>query len=313
MRSHLLTVAALGSLLLVLSGLAACGGTSTVAGPEQPVIAKDDDGVAIAIPSKAPQRIISLQPSNSDILGALKVDNRVIAVDSLTDYPADLAAKPKVTDAYGKANVEQIIALKPDLVLAYGHFTLDADKQLRQAHIPVVAIPVSDLTGTLKEVQLIGQLVHAEDTAHAVVADMQRRIDAVRAKVKGLPPVSVYMEVGYTSGQAYAFGGGTFGDEVLRDAGGTNVFGSNTSSGGYPQVNDESVISANPQVIILTEDPQYGGDPAQVVKRPGWSAITAVKDQHVYQIASDLTEQQDPRLVDGLEQIAKALHPDAFK
>lgn len=313
MRSHLLTLAALGSLLLGLSGLAACGTSSTVSGPEQPVIARDDDGVAIAIPPRAPQRIISLDPSNSDILGTLKVDDRVIGVDALTTYPTDLAAETKVTDAYGKPNVEQIIALKPDLVLTYGHFTTDADKQLRQAKIEVVAIPVADLTGTINDVRLVGQLVHAEATARAVADGLQRRIDAVTAKVKGLPPVTVYMEVGYTSGQAYVFGGSTFGDEVLRDAGGANVFGTNTTNGGYPQVNDESVISANPQVIILTEDPQYGGDPAQVVKRPGWSAIAAVKGQQVYQVGSDFTEQQDPRLVDGLEQIAKLLHPDAFK
>jgi iron complex transport system substrate-binding protein len=155
--------------------------------------------------------------------------------------------------------------------------------------------------------------VHTEAAANALAANLQHRIDTVKAKVKGLPPVLVYMEVGYSPGQAYAFGGGTFEDEVMRDAGGTNVFGSNTANSGYPVVNDESIVAANPQVIVLTEDPQYGGDPAQVPKRPGWSVISAVQHNRIYAISADYAEQQDPRLVDGLEQLARLLHPDAFK
>jgi iron complex transport system substrate-binding protein len=315
MRSRIptLTLAALGLLLALVGTLASCGAPAAASGPEKPVIAVDGDGVTISIPARSPQRIISLEPSNSAILAALKVDARVIGVDVNTDYPADLVAKPKVTDANGKPNVEQIVALKPDLVLTYGYFTTDSDRLLRQAHITVVAVPVGNLSGMLQDVRLIGQLVHAEATANAVVDGLQHRIDAVKSKVKALPAVSVYMEVGYSPGQVYAFGGGTFADEMIRDAGGTNIFGSNTANSGYPQVSDESIIAANPQVIVLTEDPQYGGDPTQVAKRSGWSAIGAVQHSRIYQISADYTEQQSPRLVDGLEQLAKLLHPNAFK
>ena len=315
MRSRIPTLAALGLLLALAGALASCGTPAGASGHKKPVIAVDGDGVPIAIPARAPQRIISLEPSNSTILAALKVDARVIGVDVNTDYPADLVAKPKVTDANGKPNVEQIVALKPDLVLTYSNFTSDSDRLLRQAHIEVVAIPTSNLSGMLQDVLLVGQLVHAEATANAVVTGLRHRIDAVKAKVKvkELSVVSVYMEVGYSPGQVYAFGGGTFADEMIRDVGGTNIFGSNTANSGYPQVSDESIIAANPQVIVLTEDPQYGGDPAQVPKRSGWSAISAVQNNRIYQISGDYTEQQSPRLVDGLEQLAKLLHPEAFK
>ena len=313
MRLRIPTLAALGLLLALAGTLASCGTPAGASGPEKPVIAVDGDGVPVAIPARSPQRIISLEPSNSAILAALKVDARVIGVDVNTDYPADLVAKPKVTDANGKPNVEQIVALKADLVLTYGNFTSDSDRLLRQAHIEVVAIPTSNLSGMLQDVLLVGQLVHTEATANAVVAGLRHRIDAVKAKVKGLPAVSVYMEVGYSPGQIYAFGGGTFADEMIRDVGGTNIFGSNTANSGYPQVSDESIIAANPQVIVLTEDPQYGGDPAQVAKRSGWSAISAVQHNRIYLIGADYTEQQSPRLVDGLEQLAKLLHPEAFK
>ncbi len=313
MRSAIPGFAVAATLLAVVSTLAACGGTTGSPTAEQPLIKTDALHNAIVIPASSPQRIISLGATDSEILGALKVDSRVIGVDTFTDYPADLAAKPKVTDANGQPNVEQIIALKPDLVLGFGGEVGAAERQLVQAHVNVVDLPATDLTGALTDLRLVGQLVHAEATANALANDLQRRIDAVKAAVKGQPTVSVYMEADdSTPGKPYVFGGGTFGDELIRDAGGTNVFGSNSTNSGYPQVNDEAILAANPQVIILTEDPHYGGDPSQVAKRPGWSVVDAVKNGRVYQMNPDLFQRLGPRVVDGLEQLAKVLHPDQF-
>ena len=313
MRSAIPGFAVAATLLAVVSTLAACGGTTGSPTAEQPLIKTDALHNAIVIPASSPQRIISLGATDSEILGALKVDSRVIGVDTFTDYPADLAAKPKVTDANGQPNVEQIIALKPDLVLGFGGEVGAAERQLVQAHVNVVDLPATDLTGALTDLRLVGQLVHAEATANALANDLQRRIDAVKAAVKGQPTVSVYMEADdSTPGKPYVFGGGTFGDELIRDAGGTNVFGSNSTNSGYPQVNDEAILAANPQVIILTEDPHYGGDPSQVAKRPGWSVVDAVKNGRVYQMNPDLFQRLGPRVVDGLEQLAKVLHPDLF-
>ena len=313
MRSAIPGFAVAATLLAVVGILAACGGSTGSSTAEQPLIKTDALHNAIVIPASSPQRIISLGATDSEILGALKVDSRVIGVDTFTDYPADLAAKPKVTDANGQPNVEQIIALKPDLVLGFGGEVGAAERQLVQAHVNVVDLPATDLKGALTDLRLVGQLVHAEATANALANDLQRRIDAVKAAVKGQPTVSVYMEAdNSTPGKPYVFGGGTFGDELIRDAGGTNVFGSNSTNSGYPQVNDEAILAANPQVIILTEDPHYGGDPSQVAKRPGWSVVDAVKNGRVYQMNPDLFQRLGPRVVDGLEQLAKVLHPDQF-
>jgi ABC-type Fe3+-hydroxamate transport system substrate-binding protein len=313
MRSAIPGFAVAATLLAVVGTLAACGGTTGSSTAEQALIKTDALHNAIVIPASSPQRIISLGATDSEILGALKVDSRVIGVDTFTDYPADLAAKPKVTDANGQPNVEQIIALKPDLVLGFGGEVSAAERQLVQAHVNVVDLPATDLTGALTELRLVGQLVHAEATANTLASDLQRRIDAVKAAVKGHPTVSVYMEADdSTPGKPYVFGGGTFGDELIRDAGGANVFGSNSTNSGYPQVNDEAILAANPQVIILTEDPHYGGDTSQVAKRPGWSVVDAVKNGRVYQMNPDLFQRLGPRVVDGLEQLAKVLHPDLF-
>jgi len=299
----------LGLGILALGG---CAGSSTASGPETPQFTKDADGVAITIPSKAPQRIVSLGAVDSEILAALNVTSRVIAVDYYTDYPAAMVAKPKISDANATYNVEAIVADQPDLVLSFGAETAQVDQKLRAAHLTVVDLPATDLSGSLKEMLLIGQLTHAESAANTLVNSLQQRINAVKQKVAGTTPVSVYMEVGYTPPPPFAFGGGSFGNDILTDAGGANIFASNTTNSGYPQVSDESIIAANPQVILLTEDPRYGGNPALVAQRPGWSGIAAVKNNRVYQINSDWVQRPGPRMVLALEEIAKLLHPDRF-
>ncbi|MGZ3677531.1 MAG: ABC transporter substrate-binding protein [Ktedonobacterales bacterium] len=306
--------AALLAILIVSLALAACGTSSTTTStPEQPLLAKDTNGTTITIPSQAPQHIVSLGPTDSEILAALGAGSRVVAVDYYTDYPTDFAAKQKITDSSGTASVEAIVALKPDLVLSYGGETRATDQKLLSAHIAVVDLPQLDLTGSLMEMRLVGQLIHAESQADSLVANLQKRIDAVKNKAASAQPISVYMEADYsTPGKPFVFGGGSFGDELIRDAGGTNIFGSTAGNGGYPQVSDETVIAAKPLVIILTEDPNYGGQPQLVYQRRGWSSVPAVESKRVYAITPDLVQRAGPRLVDGLEQLAKLLHPELF-
>jgi iron complex transport system substrate-binding protein len=281
--------------------------------PAPPLIKTDANGTAITIPATAPQRIVSLTAGNSEMLAAIGAGSRIVAVDSTTNYPADLASKPKVSDpATDAVNVEQVVALKPDLVLSWNHFSGDADQKLMQAGVTVVDLPGMDLTGTLTEMRLVGQLTHEEQVANALVDGLQKRIDAVKSKVASATPLSVYMEVGYSPAPPYAFGAGSFGDEIIKLAGGINVFRSDSSGGGYPAVSDERIIAANPSVIVLTEDPASGGDPQAVGKRPGWADIAAVKNNKVYAINPDPIQRAGPRLVDALEQVAKLLHPEAF-
>lgn len=300
------------SLLVGLVLVSGCGSTTTAPTATQPLIAKDANGTTITIPASAPQRIVSLGATPSEILGALGLAARVVGVDAFTNYPADMAAKTKVTAPDGTANVEQIVALKPDLVLSYGGETTATDTHLMQVGVTVVDLPATNLTESLVEIRLVGQLTHTEPQANALVSQMQHRINTVEQKVRGAPTVKVYMEVGYTPGPPYAFGGGSFGDEMIRVAGGSNIFGHNTANGGYPQVSEESIIAANPQVIVLTEDRQYGGDPAQVPQRTGWGKIAAVQQDHIYVIDPDLIQRPGPRIVEGLEMLAKLIHPERF-
>ena len=312
-RFRSLTLAGGAVLALVATlALGACAPAATTTGPAAPLLAKDSNGVAIVIPAKAPQRIVSLTPVDSEILGALGEQARVVGVDNYTDYPAAMAAKPKVTDANSVPNIEQIIALKPDLVLSYGHETNSsvshADTQLMAAHITVYDLPALNLDGSITEIQLIGQLTHAESAANALAASMRASIAAVKAKVASASKPTVYMELYYGNGPTYVFGGGSFGDELISDAGGANIFHSDTSGAGYPAVNNEAIIAANPQVIILTD----GATPAQVAARPGWSDLAAVKSGQIYSVDPNLTQRPGPRIVQGLQALAKDIHPTLF-
>ena len=320
MRAHRSLVIATPIVLLaalILGILAGCGGTSAVnnGGPEKPALAVDALGNAIAIPAKAPQRIISESPADSEILAALGVDARVVAVDFYTDYPADLASKPKITNGQTfTLNDEAILGYQPDLVVGYGAYFKADEQKLISSGISVVDLPlVATVQQSLTELKLVGQLVHADTTASQQLASLQGRIDAVTHKVAGAQMPSVYMEDGTYNGQYSTFGHGSYGDDLIRLAGGSNVFATDGDSSGYPNVSAESIIQANPAVIVTTEGTQVGGDPKDVAARPGWSAIAAVQSGHIYALNSnDFSRPDAPRLVSALEELAKALHPDLF-
>ncbi len=305
----------------VLLTLSACGqssastssaGSSTQSVPS-PTAALDGQGTPIVFPAQPPLRIVSLVPSTSEMLGALQLSSKVVGVDYYTNYPASLAAVPRVSNESGNFNVEQIVALKPDLVLTYGGETKQYDTKLQQLNLHVVDLARSNFTQSLQEILLVGRLTFTEDAATKLVQQLQQQIDQVKASVSGTAAPNVYLEVDdSTPGKPFVFGGTSFGDELAQDAHGSNIFHTNSTNGGYPQVTDETVLSANPDYIILTEDPKYGGNTDAVYKRPNWSGIAAVKAHHVYHINVDIIQRPGPRLVQGLRCVAQIIHPDKF-
>jgi iron complex transport system substrate-binding protein len=306
-------------LLSLFALLAACGqSTATTIGSgsrpsPSPSPVYDYYGTPVAFPASAPQRIVSLVPSSSEILGALNLQSRVVGVDYYTAYPPALAKLPKVSDVNGKYNMEQIEILKPDLVLSYGGLTKQYDRQLQSLGLRVVDLPIANLNQILSQILVVGRLTFTQNTAQALVHQLQQQIDSVKKAVAGTTAPRVMMEIDDSApGKPYVFGGGSYGDELLQDANGINIFHSDTSNGGYPQVSDEAVIAANPQFVILTEDPAYGGNPAQVYKRPNWGSIEALVKRRVYRINVNITQQAGPRLVEGLQCLAQLIHPTSF-
>jgi iron complex transport system substrate-binding protein len=319
MRSHVISTRLFTTLLLsFLVLLAACGqaptsstSSNTTATPTP--VALDAYGTPVVYPKTAPQRIVSLVPTTSEILGSLNLDSKVVGIDFYTNYPTDLASLPKVSDVNGKYNVERIVSLKPDLVLSYGADTKQYDAQLTNLGLHVVDLPSANLTQMLQEIAVVGRLTFTQAAATSEVTKLQQQINQVKAAVAGTSMPRVMIEADYsTPGKPYVFGGGSFGDELIQDANASDIFHSNSSGGGFPQVTDEAVISANPQYIVLTEDPQFGGNVAAVYKRPNWSGIAAVQSHHVYRLNSNLIGRPGPRLVQGLQCLAQLVHPEKF-
>ena len=318
MRSHVISFRL--SLVLLLTCfvlLTACGQSSSPTTGARPTptltVALDFYGTPIAFPTTAPQRIVSLLPSMSEMLGALQLQGRVVAVDYYTSYPPKLASLPKVSDVNGKYNVEQIVALKPDLILSWGGETKEYDQQLKSLGLDVVDLPITNFSGILQQILLVGRLTLTEDAAQSLVNQLQQQINQIKAAVAGTTAPRVLLEVDdSTPGKPYVFGGGSFGDELLQDANGVNIFHNNSSNGGYPQVTDEAIIATNPQFVILTEDPAYGGNPALVYQRPNWSSIDALKLHHVYRINVNIMQHPSQRLVEGLRCLAQLIHPEKF-
>ena len=319
MRTYVISSRLIVPLLLTLLVLlSACGQSTTTQTNSQaptatPTAALDAYGTPITYPTKAPQRIVSLTPNISEMLGALNLDSKVVGVDFYTNYPADLTSLPKVSDVNGKYTVEQIVALKPDLVLSYGQDTKQYDAQLQNLGLHVVDLPSTDLTGILQEMLVIGRLTFTQSTATNVVNQLQQQISTIKAKVAGTTQPKVMIELDdSTPGKPYVAGGGSFDDELLQDANAQDVFHSDSRNGGFPQVTDEAVISANPQFIILTEDPQYGGSVSAVYKRPNWSGIAALQNHQVFRVNANLVGRPGPRLVEGLQCLAQIVHPASF-
>lgn len=305
-------------LLAISSLLAACGTTAANTQSSCPNIkANDAYGKPIKFSCTAPKRIITLIPSESEIVAALGLDSKAVAVDNYTDYPAGMASKQKISDSGGIYNIEAIAALKPDLVLSDSAITQkdfsgqEVDSKLASLGLNVVDLPFTHtLADVLHNITLVGALTLTQSKAQQVVNGLQQRITAVKSKVaKATTHPTVYLEEDYsTPGSPYTVGSGSKENDLIQEAGATNIFGDNTSGGGYPQVSDEVVIKDNPQVIILTD----GQTAQQVAGRNGWSVVTAVQQQHVYDADANLLTRPGPRIVDGFEDLAKDLYPALF-
>jgi iron complex transport system substrate-binding protein len=288
---------------------AACAATpaALVATPvaDFPLTVTDAAGRSVSI-LEQPEEVVSLAPSNTEILFALGVEDRIAAVDEYSDYPAAVEEIPTIGD-YADPDLESIVAFEPELVLATAVHAATIVPRLEALGIPAVVIEPADLAATLDSIATVGALTGANEAATALVCALQARVDAVEAAVAGAPPPRVFFEL---SPDLYSAGEGTFIDDLITRAGGENIVAA--SLGPWPQLGAEAVIEANPEVILLA-DHEAGVTPESVAARPGWQVVSAVENERVIALDTDLVVRPGPRVVDGLEAIARALHPARFE
>jgi iron complex transport system substrate-binding protein len=288
---------------------AACAATpvATAASPEAaafPLTVTDDIGRQVVVPA-VPQRIVSLAPSNTEILFALGLDERVAAVDAWSDYPPAARQKPQLGD-YIDPDLEEIVAIAPDVILATAVHEATVLPQLEDLGITTVVLEPTTLDEVLADIALVGELAGVGDAATRLVCDVEERIDAVAAAVAGAPVPRVFFEL---SPDLYTAGEGSYVDDLIATAGGDNVVAGDL--GPWPQISAEALIAADPEVVLLA-DHEAGVTPELVKERPGWGDVSAVRNDRIVTLDADLVARPGPRLVAGLEAIARAIHPDRF-
>jgi iron complex transport system substrate-binding protein len=316
------------ALILALSALAGCRGptvgppnpaaqasvtanapaNSSTAGPTLraafPLTVIDDAGRRITLP-RPPARIVSLAPSNTEILYALGLGDRVAAVDQQSNYPPEVARKRHIA-GYLAPDQEPVIAARPDLALAVGYHLDRAVAQLDAAHINTLVLEPHNLEGMLHDLLLVGQATGRSDRAAELVKSLRARIDAVAARVRGARRPTVYYEL---DTQLYTVGPGSFIDDLLTRAGGDNIAAD--ADRPWPKISAEKILLRNVDVILLS-DMAAGVTAESVARRPGWQNLRAVQRRRIVGISPDQASRPGPRVVDALEAIARALHPDRF-
>lgn len=270
------------------------------------------DGLGREVKLDAPaQRVVSLAPSNTEILFAVGAGGQVVGRDEFSDFPEQAKGLASVGGSMGQYSTEAIVALKPDLVLAAEINTPELVKQLEDLGLDVYYLKnpktIEEMYGNL---EIAGQL-----TGHDVsglISSLKARVAAVDEKIATVTEKpAVFYEIDATdASKPYTYGPNTFGDLLITRAGGTNIGGSLKDP--YPQISLEQIVSANPSIIVLG-DSLYGAAPETVKARAGWETIDAVKNGNIFPFDDNLISRPGPRLVDGLEQLAKLFHPDLFK
>lgn len=313
------------SAFLALGILAACGEQSKndkeVASQTQeqqvtkqqqatfPVTITDATGKDIVLEAP-PERIISLIPSNTEILFGLGLNDKIVGVNDIDDYPPEVAEKEKVGST--EFNIEQIIALQPDIVFAHesGMASLGgAMDQLEAAGVKVFVVTnASDFNDIYTTIEQLGRATGKLPEAQKTIANMKAKVEEVQAKLQDVEPKKVFVEIS-DEPEIYTPGKNTFMQEMLDMIHTENIA---ADTDGWFKIDAEQIITKNPDVIVVTYN--YVPDIlTKIPQRAGFETITAVKNKAIVQVDENTTSRQGPRLADGLEELAKAIYPEAFE
>ncbi len=265
-----------------------------------PLTVRDALGRQVTI-SRAPERIVSVAPSVTEVLFALDLEQSIIGVSDADNYPRNgLRGKTRVGGVI--LNVERILTLRPDLIIGVAGLQQGQLERLIRVGLPVLAVEAHSLEETLAQISFLARVTGRGAAAERLVSGLRARVSAVDRRVRGRVRPRVYVEIWDEPPQTA--GAGTFIDDLVQRAGGRNLFG---DLRGWPRVAPEAVVRRDPEVILLT----YPGR-RRVVSRIGWTRVAAVGRGRIHELDPDLVSRPGPRLVDGLERIARLLHPEAF-
>jgi len=294
---------ATGSLLPAATATVA---PSPSAAPAFPVTLTDDDGTTTQL-ATAPQKIVSLTPAETEILFALGAGDRIVGkVEDVASFPPAAKDIP-VVGTFSGVDVEKIVGLGTDLVIAGGNGGTqpEAITQLRSLKVPVLVVYAADIDGVYHDMELTGDAVGEAAAADDLVASLKARFDQVTAATAGATRPRVFYETG-DQPSIFGIADDSVYEQMIQLAGGTPITTGSATSWEMPI---EKLVQADPELIILG-DSAYGVTAAAVAKRPGWSALTAVKKGAITGIDDIVVTRPGPRLADGLRLLVAAIHPE---
>jgi iron complex transport system substrate-binding protein len=304
------------SLILLVTLLTACSPTPVIPQPTpipaSSIILNDKLGHTVTLPVTA-RRIVSLAPSNTEILFAIGAGSQVVGDTEYCDYPPEAQKLPHVGGFTADSiSIETIISLKPDLVVAYSNSQKSVVEALETAKIPVMVLSPRSFDDVYNSIELLGLASGHSTEAATLINQMQTRVTAVTQKVKTIKKdkrPTVFWEI--FDEPLMSANSDTFIGQMIEIAGGINIFANLKEE--YPQVNSEDVIKLNPAVIMGPDSHANKLTVEQLLNRPGWEKLDAVKNKRIYLVNGNIASRAGPRLVEVLEIIAKTLYPDLFK
>lgn len=267
-----------------------------------PLTITDDLGREVTLGAE-PQRVVSMLPSHTEVVCALGACDKLVGVDDFSDFPAEVGDLPRLGGGLYGANVEAILALEPDLVLAsqYGELA----ETLAGAGLTVYAGSSQTYEDALAEFELLGRMVGREEEGRRLAERVEQEVEAVASSVAALDAPRVYYEIDPTP---YSVGPDSFMGTLLRKAGGDNIV--TADMGDFPQLDPEFVVARDPEIILVGE-----ASVAELPARPGWDAITAVQEGRVIGLSAEestLLSRPGPRMAEAVRLLARLFHPGLF-
>jgi iron complex transport system substrate-binding protein len=269
---------------------------------------KDEAGREVTFPFP-PKRIVSLAPNITEILFSLGLDEEIVGVSIHCNFPEKAKSKDRV-GSYISLDFEKITFLKPDLIIATGvGNTRDMVDRLEKLGFQTYVIYPKKFDDILQSIGHIGQVVNREKEARRIIEEMRKRSQRVIELTKGLPRPKVFIQIGDIP--IVTVGRGSFADDLIRLAGGENIAGKEKEV--YPRFGMEEILKRSPEVIVISSMNPKGDYQKILQEWTRWKTIPAVKNGRIHLIDSDLLDRPSPRIIDGLEELARALHPEKFK